>query len=185
MPPKKKQRVSGGGQTANSKFVSQAPQTMDDVCRGRVLLRDWILDAYKGRHGFETKLKFPLNEGGSFLQMVQRAWADADTLHADSLQLLKKLGIVTNDFSVEDFRNEYLTMVDGVWLSKSSGSFGIAGLSAFHGYVLQDLDLDVVVRRPKLLERAQHGERSRHREVHFFDWMAGGQGGWSWEALRY
>ena len=86
MPPKKKQRTSTASQ--NTKGAGMVPESMAEVPKARILLRDWVVDAYKGRHGFPQKLKFPLEQGGSFLDFVQRAWCDETRLVQDSLALL-------------------------------------------------------------------------------------------------
>eukprot|EP00438_Fugacium_kawagutii_P011181 Skav236378 [mRNA] locus=scaffold2027:89794:98542:- [translate_table: standard] len=68
MPPKKRQR------TSQSNVKTTQPQHVSEVAAGRLQLRDWITVVHQGRHGYPEKRKFPLNEGGSFLDVVQRCW---------------------------------------------------------------------------------------------------------------
>ena len=69
MPPKKRARTSGG----NAKTSMPAPETMDDVCEARVQLKNWVAEAYLGRHGFSTERKIPVNYGGSFSRLSRSA----------------------------------------------------------------------------------------------------------------
>lgn len=113
MPPKKKQRTSTASQnTKGGVTAGMVPESMADVPKARLLLRDWVVDAHKGRRGFLQKLKFPLEQGGSFLDFVQRAWSDETNLLQDSLALLKKLGMMDSESTVEDFMDKYLTLKD-------------------------------------------------------------------------
>lgn len=95
---------------ANSK--PRQPATVGDVAPSRMALRDWINQVYLGRHGFTEKRKWPLLEGGSFIEVVQRVWSDEGNLLQDSLDLVKKLGIMDGSASLEDFENKYLVMQD-------------------------------------------------------------------------
>ena len=108
MPPKKRQKTM-----ANSKTTQ--PQTMNDVAPGRMSLRDWIGQVYHGRHGFPEQRKWPLQNGGTFLEMVQRVWSDEDNFQADSFAMLKKLGIMDSSATDEDFQMKYMMMKD--WLT--------------------------------------------------------------------
>lgn len=105
MPPKKRQKVA-----ANSKY--NPPQSLGDVAPSRLSLKEWISTAYQGRHGFPDTLKWPLLEGGSFLEMVQRVWSDEDNLKIHSLEMVKKLGIMDSAATDADFQEKYLTMKD-------------------------------------------------------------------------
>ena len=105
MPPKKRQKTA-----ANSKH--NPPQTLGEVASSRLSLKDWISTAYQARHGLPEKLKFPLLEGGSFLDIVHRVWSDEDALTSQSLEMVKKLGIMDSSATDEDFQEKYLTMKD-------------------------------------------------------------------------
>ena len=105
MPPRKRQKT---GNTAKS----HAPQTMADMSPTRLLLRDWIAQVFQGRHGHPEKLKWPLLDGGSFLDVVQRVWADEDLLIQDSITMVKKLGIIDSSATEEDFQNKFLAFKD-------------------------------------------------------------------------
>lgn len=106
MPPKKKARVG------NSNVKAAQPQALSEVASGRLQLKDWIGIVHQGRHGYPDKRKFPLLSGGSFVEVVQRCWCDEDALVADSLSLVKKLGIMDSSSTEEDFMNKYLKMQD-------------------------------------------------------------------------
>lgn len=98
MPPKKRARTSGG----NAKTSMPAPETMDDVCEARVQLKNWVAEAYLGRHGFSTERKFPVNYGGSFLEIVQKCW-EYDAFMDDSAAFLKKIGLVDSATETDAF----------------------------------------------------------------------------------
>lgn len=114
MPPKKRQRTS---QVAASKVASQNPDNVAHVAEGRLLLKEWVMEAYAGRHtAAETdKKKFPL--GGSFLDIVQRCWADETSIIEDSVSVMKKMGIVKSEISDDEFMDKYLTTKDRVLFS--------------------------------------------------------------------
>lgn len=88
-PARKRQKVA-----ANLK--SNPLASMEDVCKVRLCLKDWINDLYDMRHGLpeSEKRAWPVEMGGSFQTIVQRAWSDMDTLLNDSLKLLKCVGLV-------------------------------------------------------------------------------------------
>ena len=109
MPPKKRQRIA----QSNVKSAGQ-PQSMSEVASGRHQLKDWIQVAFQGRHGFPEGRKFPLNNGGSFLDIVQRCWADEDALIADSLELVKKRGIMDSSSTENDFIEKYLKLKEPI-----------------------------------------------------------------------
>ena len=107
MPPKKRQKTSG---PSNSK--TSQPQTVSEVAAGRIALKDWISVIHQGRHGFPEKRKWPLGDGGSFLDLVQRCWCEEQALISDSLTLVTKLGIMDSSSTEEDFMDKFLTMED-------------------------------------------------------------------------
>ena len=119
MPPKKKARTGSSG-ASNNKLAGQVPQTMDDVCAARLLLRDWIVEAYRGRHGFSEERKYPLNNGGSFLDIVQKCWSGE--IVRDSVNFLKKIGLVDSAATESDFLDKHCTMKDGILGRTQSGN---------------------------------------------------------------
>lgn len=108
MPPKKRQKL------ANSNSKANAPQTISEVAPGRIELKDWINLVHQGRHGYPEKRKWPLEVGGSFLDLVQRCWCDEDALLTDSLTLVKKLGIMDSASTEDDFIAKYVAAQDQV-----------------------------------------------------------------------
>ena len=113
MPPKKRARTAANA-AANNKNPAQVPQTMADVCDARVQLKDWICEAYQGLHGFSHEKCFPLGKGGSFLEIVGRCWEsdemDLTALIPDSVNFLKKIGILDSSTSESDFVEKHCTM---------------------------------------------------------------------------
>lgn len=115
MPPRKRARTAANA-AANNKNPAQAPQTMADVCDARVKLKDWICEAYQGRHGFSHEKCFPLGKGGSFLEIVERCWgSDSDetsltALIPDSVNFLKKIGILDSSTSESEFLEKHFQM---------------------------------------------------------------------------
>ena len=107
-PARKRQRTSG----QNNKTALAPAASISDIPRVCLELKDWICTAYAGRHGGAEKRKFPLNEGGSFLEVVQRCWADEDALLDDSLEFAKLIGIISNDSSIDDFQNKFMMLQD-------------------------------------------------------------------------
>lgn len=115
MPPRKRARTAANA-AANNKNPAQAPQTMADVCDARVQLKNWICEAYQGRHGFSQEKSFPLGKGGSFLEIVERCWgSDSDetsltALIPDSVNFLKKIGILDSSTSESEFLEKHFQM---------------------------------------------------------------------------
>ena len=110
MPPKKKARTSGS-HAPNSKISQDIPKTMADVCQARHLLKDWVVEAYMGRHGFAQERKFPLNEGGTFLEIVRKCW-DAKGFVETSLSFLKQIGLMINAAIQVDLLEKFCIMKD-------------------------------------------------------------------------
>lgn len=106
MPPRKRARTG----PVNTKSVASAPDTVADVAPARIQLRDWIDQAYALRHESSVPKRFPL--GGSFLDIVQRCWCDESTLVADSLDFVKKLGLIGSDATDDDFLDRYCAVKD-------------------------------------------------------------------------
>lgn len=118
MPPKKRQRTSGGA--SNNKNAGQVPQTIEEVCTLRVKLKEWIVEAYGLRHGSANQMAYPLNDGGTFLDMVQQAWSGGVSngyqydILTDSLTFLKKIGLVDSSAGHQDFLDKFCKMQDKV-----------------------------------------------------------------------
>lgn len=104
MPPRKRARVAG------QRGVE--PVAMKDVSPVRLSLRDWVLDMYQSRHGLENdKAKpWPMLQGGSFQEVVQRCWSEMDTLLADSLTFLKLVGMVDETATVLHLQERWMKL---------------------------------------------------------------------------
>ena len=107
-PARKRQRTSG----QNNKLTTAPAASISDVPQACLELRDWICTAYAARHGGGEKRKFPLYEGGSFLELVQRCWADEDALLGDSLAFAQAIGIIGQDADVDAFEQKFMTLQD-------------------------------------------------------------------------
>ena len=126
-PPRKRQRVSG----QNQKSSGKGPETMSDVPAARIALRDWINDVYSGRHGWQEKRKYPLNHGGTFLDVVQRCFADGEAMVEESLDLAKTLGIIASDATEEVFMGRFMKLKDGE--AENMGLAGFGGIQILNG----------------------------------------------------
>ena len=105
MPPKKKARTSG----PNAATMG----SMDDLSPLQVKVKDFVAKAYSLRHGTtEEKLPWPLDQGGSLLQICQRCWSDPDSMLGGSLSLLKKMGLMKDSETIDDFCHEYMRTPD-------------------------------------------------------------------------
>lgn len=101
MAPKKRQR------TNNVKQDSFIPRTMDEVTDVQRQLRDWVVKAYELRHGGGEKHPFPLDDGGSFLDICRRCWDDKKELLQASVTLVEKVGLMAPGSTVDDFQKKY------------------------------------------------------------------------------
>lgn len=105
MPPAKRRKVS-----QNCKDASTAPTNMKDVAKVCLVLRDWINELYAMRHGVpaEQQRAWPVECGGSFLDVVQRAFSQPDKLLEDSLEFCKRIGLISMSSSTDDFEKRFL-----------------------------------------------------------------------------
>ena len=113
MPPRKKARAA----PPNTKSVAAAPDNVADVAPARIQLRDWIDQAYALRHESSLPKRYPL--GGSFLEVVQRCWCEEGNFVADSLAVVKKLGIVGSEATEEDFLDRFMGLKERVGVGTS------------------------------------------------------------------
>lgn len=108
MPPKKKAKVSG-----NVKSVDQVnPTSLEDLSPLQTKLKDWINKAYGMRHGGGDSLPWPVEKGGSLLEICQRCWQDKDGLLNASLALVQKMGILSESATTDDFEDKFMTAKD-------------------------------------------------------------------------
>jgi len=107
-PARKRQRTSG----QNNKLTAAPAASISEVPQACLELKEWICTAYGGRHGGADKRKFPLLEGGSFLEIVQRCWADEEGLLNDSLSFAQTIGIIGQDANVDAFEEKFMTLQD-------------------------------------------------------------------------
>ena len=94
----------------NNKETVVQPSTMADVPPACLCLRDWINDLYGMRHGTDDSKAWPLEKGGSFLEVTQRCFGNMDRLLSDSLGFVKAVGIVPRDSDLDAFANRFLAM---------------------------------------------------------------------------
>ncbi|CAK9014208.1 Uncharacterized protein SCF082_LOCUS12250 [Durusdinium trenchii] len=135
MAPKKRQR------TNNVKQDSFIPRTMDEVTDVQRQLRDWVVKAYELRHGGGEKHPFPLDDGGSFLDICRRCWDDKKELLQASVTLVEKVGLMAPGSTVDDFQKKYclqergkkrlngetlaLRLTDDIDISEDADQFGV------------------------------------------------------------
>ena len=102
MAPPKKRRSAG----TNNK-VGTLVADVKDVAPARVILRDWINDLYQHRHGSDDTKAWPVEAGGSFLAIVQRAWSDPSRLVEDSTKFLQEISLIPSDASNEHLQQKW------------------------------------------------------------------------------
>lgn len=89
--------------------------SVKDVAPVRLCLKEWIVEVYQARHGLpeDQKREWPFAEGGTFQEVVQRAWGDMDTLIQDSLRFLKLVGMVEETADAVHMKEKFMKMKDG------------------------------------------------------------------------
>lgn len=111
MPPKKKQRTSGSNQKADQ------PTSMDHVPPVLQKLKDWLGKAYELRHGSDLEHPYPLDKGGSLLQICQRCWDNQKDFTNVSFDFMKKIGLMPSEGTTPgDFLEKYANLPVS-WLS--------------------------------------------------------------------
>ena len=87
MAPAKKRR------TSNSSKAGKAISDVKDVPPALVVLKDWVREVYDLRHGSDEEKAWPVLSGGSYLEIVQRAWNDSGRLIEDSAKFLRDINL--------------------------------------------------------------------------------------------
>lgn len=108
MPPKKKQKLLA----SNSKGTTMVPEKVSDVSPARLQLVEWVGQVYGGRHGHTDTKKFPLNNGGTFTDVVNRAWSNMNDFLSDSMDFVKRVGVLDAAATEDDFMHRFLCMKD-------------------------------------------------------------------------
>ena len=122
MPPKKKAKLL----SSNSKGGIAVPEKVEDVSSARLKLVEWIGTVYAGRHGHTETKKFPLDNGGTFSDVVTRAWSHMNDFLSDSMDFVKRVGVMDAAATEEDFMQKFLQMkdvwnfVDPAWFPRSA-----------------------------------------------------------------
>ena len=88
MAPAKKRR------TTNSSKAGKAISDVKDVPSALIVLKDWVREVYDLRHGSEEAKAWPVLSGGSYLDIVQRAWNDSGRLIEDSAKFLRDINLI-------------------------------------------------------------------------------------------
>ena len=81
-----------------------------DVAPARVVLKDWINDLHQHRHGSGEKKAWPVEDGGSFLAIVQRAWSDSSRLIEDSTKFLQQISLIPSDASQHHLQEKWCSV---------------------------------------------------------------------------
>ena len=77
------------------------------VCSCLQSLTKWVNEVYSLRHNTEANegaktMPAPVGHGGTFKQILQRAWQDPEKLLNESLEMLKTVGYMSADSSLDD-----------------------------------------------------------------------------------
>ena len=101
MPPKKKQKTCA--------------RTVDDVPAVQVALDQWLQQTYNLRHnkaddGKMALFPWPVEHGGTFLEIAQRAWGDGDRILNGALRVCQKAGICGTESCLDDFQRRFCKM---------------------------------------------------------------------------
>ena len=101
MPPKKKQKTTA--------------RTVDEVPSIQVALDQWLAKIYDLRHnqvddGKMALFPWPVEHGGTFLEICQRAWTDADRMLNGALRVCQKAGICGPESCLDDFKRSFCKM---------------------------------------------------------------------------
>lgn len=102
MAPKKKQRTSRGS---------------EDVPAVQVALDQWLTSVYALRRnvdGDAATHSWPVEHGGTFLDIAGRACADEDRLVTAAHRLCQKAGVVDDELTVQGFKDRFMTMQAGL-----------------------------------------------------------------------
>ena len=109
MPPKKKQRISGG----------------NEVPAVQASLDKWLQSTYELRHAQEDESMSPVHpwpvlHGGTFLDVANRGWLEVDKLVSSVHKLVLRAGLMAPDSSETEFLSKYCTMEAGrCWVSSA------------------------------------------------------------------
>lgn len=113
MPPRKKARISGNLKSD----AAGAATTMQDVSPAQLKLREWIVQLYQLRHGSDVAMPWPIEKGGSFVHVCQRAWGDmlgVNGVVPSTLEMLQKMGLAANGMTADQFVEKFATSQDAV-----------------------------------------------------------------------
>eukprot|EP00435_Cladocopium_sp_Y103_P022791 s4234_g5.t1 len=104
MPPKKRQKV--------------CPRSVDEVPPVQVTLDQWLQQIYSLRHhkaddGKMALFPWPVEHGGTFLEIAQRAWGDGDRVLNGAHRICQKAGICSTESSMDDFKRIFCNMQAG------------------------------------------------------------------------
>eukprot|EP00435_Cladocopium_sp_Y103_P042169 s460_g11.t1 len=101
MPPKKKAKTA---------------RSFEDVPSAQSALDQWLQSVYGLRHNGEDSVAthpWPVEHGGTFLEIAGRAWEDADRLVTAAHRLCQKAGVIDQDCTVDSFKDEFMRMEAG------------------------------------------------------------------------
>ena len=102
MAPKKKQKTM---------------RSFEDVPEVQIALDQWVTSVYALRHNVEGDVKshaWPVEHGGTFLEIASRASQDEDRLVTAAHRLCQKAGVINDDLTVQGFKDSFMTMQAGL-----------------------------------------------------------------------
>ena len=101
MPPKKKAKTT---------------RSFEEVPSAQAALDQWLQSVYRLRHRGEDDVAthpWPVLHGGTFLEIAGRASEDEDRLVTAAHRLCQKAGVVDQDFTVDNFKAQFMQMQAG------------------------------------------------------------------------
>ena len=102
MAPKKKQKTM---------------RTFEDIPAVQAALDQWVTSVYALRHNVEGDVKshaWPVEHGGTFLEIACRAGQDEDRLVTAAHRLCQKAGVISDELTVQGFKDSFMTMQAGL-----------------------------------------------------------------------
>ena len=104
MAPKKRARTS---------------RTLDELPSVQQKLDGWLQQVYDRRHQTAQgamalpAMEWPVEHGGTFLEIANRSWQDPSKILSGALRLSKKAGVVNEEASLEDFTRQFCKLEAG------------------------------------------------------------------------
>lgn len=162
---------------------------MQDVSPAQLKLKDWIVQLHQLRHGSEASMPWPIEKGGSFLHVCQRAWSDmlgTNGVVNFSLEMLQKMGLAASPMTADQFVEKFATTQDPIvtkylantWFRHAwvfNQAISSTGLSSNGRQHFLYIHFAMVSGRWIILEGSFYGRSSGHCQEHCIVRLEGGQ----------